>query len=115
VRGVYRAQSHPAAIRNRRSCLSPIDALIYLVVGCRLRCQNPVLIDHNTLNRLRITVLPQRRATCRGYDSANGRFGATKSSISITAMGRLLNPLAICKAANPHEHWANVDDYIYSE
>lgn len=60
-------QRHPAAIQNRRFDLSPIDALINLVIGGRLLCQIPVRLDRNTLNRLRVAVVPQRWSARRGY------------------------------------------------
>ncbi len=60
MRGVYRTQSHPAASQNRRLCLSPTDALIDLVFGGQLCRQIPVRFDRNTLNRLSITVIPQK-------------------------------------------------------
>jgi hypothetical protein len=41
-----------------------MDALIDLVVRCRLSCQIPVWFDLGTLTHLRITVLPDRRPTC---------------------------------------------------
>ena len=43
------------------------DALINLVIGGRLLCQIPVRLDRNTLNRLRIAVVPQRWSARRGY------------------------------------------------
>ena len=53
--GVCRAQVHPAAIQNRRLCLSPIDAVIYLVVGGRLCRQIPIRFDVHRVIHLRIT------------------------------------------------------------
>ena len=70
MRGVYRAQSHPAAslwtwgFANRRFAQSPIDALIDIKVGCRLRRQIPVRLAFDTLVHLRITVIPQWRPAC---------------------------------------------------
>ena len=61
------AQGQPAARMNRRFTLSPIDALIDLVVRCGLRCQIPVRFDFDTLTHLRITALPQRWPACGGY------------------------------------------------
>ena len=60
-------QAYPAAGLYRRYVLSPIDALIDLVVWCRLPRQIPVWIDLDTLTRLRITVLPHRRTARLGY------------------------------------------------
>ena len=60
-------QAYPAAGLKR--CLdrcvdhSPIDALVHLVVRCRLRRQIPVWFDLGTLTPLRIKVLPHRRST----------------------------------------------------
>lgn len=83
--GVCRAQSHPAAIQNPRLCLSPIDALIYLVVGSRLYREIPIRFDMHRVIHLCIIAIPQRQPTGRGYGSANGRFEVGKSEISTTA------------------------------
>lgn len=83
--GVCRAQVHPATIQNRRLCLSPIDAVIYLVVGGRLCRQIPIRFDVRRVIHLRITAIPQRRPADRGYGSANGWFEVGKSEISATA------------------------------
>jgi hypothetical protein len=64
VRGVLRTQAYPAASLNRRFDLLPVDALVYLVVGCRLRCQSPIRLNWHLLAHLRITVVPQRRPAC---------------------------------------------------
>jgi len=81
--GMFPAQVQPAAIQNRRLCLSPIDALIYLVAGCRLRRQIRVRRDLGTLAHLHITtVLPQRRPACRGDVKTYARFGGSKSQNS---------------------------------
>ena len=45
----------------------PGEALVYLVVGCRLCRQIPVRLDLHRLAHLRITVIPQRWPTRRGY------------------------------------------------
>ena len=60
-------QACHAAIRSRRFCQSPTCALINLVIGGRLLCQIPVRLDRNTLNRLRIAVIPQRWPARRDY------------------------------------------------
>lgn len=62
-----KTQVYSAARLNHRFHLSPIDALIDLVVGCRLRCPIPVRLDFDTLTHLHITVIPQRRLASRGY------------------------------------------------
>jgi hypothetical protein len=67
VFGLARAQVSPAARLNRCFSRSPIDALIDLVVRCRLPRQIPVWFELGTLTHLRITVLPQRRAARREY------------------------------------------------
>lgn len=59
--------AYPAAQLNRRFTQSPIDALIHLVVRCRLCRKIPVWLDLGALTYLRTTVIPQRRATRRGY------------------------------------------------
>lgn len=64
--GMCSAQVHPTAGVNRRFDLSPIYALIYLGVGCRLCCQIPVRLDVHPVIHLRITVLPQWRTACGG-------------------------------------------------
>lgn len=65
MRGVCRAQNPPAAIQNRRLCQSPADALIYLIVRCRLRCQIPIRFDLRPVTHLRITTI--LRAQQREY------------------------------------------------
>jgi hypothetical protein len=61
-------QRLPAAIQNRRFDLSPIDALINLVIGGRLLCQIPIRLDVHPVIHLRITtLLPQRWPARRGY------------------------------------------------
>src|ERR1035437_6617866 len=67
VHRVRQVQVHPTAGLNRRFDLSPIDALIYLVVRSRLRCQIPVRLDLHPVTGLRITVIPQRWPACGGY------------------------------------------------
>ena len=96
MRGVYRAQRHPAAIQNRRFDLSPIDALINLAIGGWLCCQIPIRLDVHPVIHLRITtVIPQWRLACRGDDvEVNARFGGGKSQVATTAMG-LLKPFNI--------------------
>ena len=64
---MYGAQGQPAASQNRRRNQSPTCALIGTVIGGRLLCQIPVRLDRNTLNRLRIAVVPQRWTARRGY------------------------------------------------
>ena len=65
-----RVQPSPAASLKRRFNLwsvdSSTDALIDLVVWCRLPCQIPVWLALDALTGLRITVLPQRWPACRG-------------------------------------------------
>jgi hypothetical protein len=89
VAGMCSAQVHPAAGVNRRFGLSPVDALIDLKVRCRLRCQIPVWLGRNTLTDVRITVIPQRKPARRGYESANGRYGAGPSQTATTGKGLL--------------------------
>jgi hypothetical protein len=61
-------QRLPAAIQNRRFDLSPIDALINLVIGGRLLCQIPIRLDVHPVIHLGITtLLPQRWPARRGY------------------------------------------------
>jgi hypothetical protein len=67
MRGVCRAHDPPAAIQNRRLCLSPIDALIYLVVGSGLFRQIPIRLDLPALAHLRITAIPQQWPARGGY------------------------------------------------
>ena len=62
--GLCQAQRHRAAIQNRRFDLSPIDALIDLKVGRRLRCHIPIGLNVHPVIRLRIAVIPQRRPAC---------------------------------------------------
>lgn len=52
----HEAKHRPAASLIRRFTQSPVDALIDIKVGCRLRRQIPVRLDLDTLARLRITV-----------------------------------------------------------
>ena len=68
MRRVCQAQAYPAAFQNRRFNHSPVDALIDLVVGCRLRRQIPVCwLDLRPVIHLRIAVIPQRLPARRGY------------------------------------------------
>ena len=68
VRRVCRAHRYPPASLSHRFASSPVDALIDLKVGCRLRCQIPVCwLDLRPVIHLRITVLPQWRPARRGY------------------------------------------------
>lgn len=60
------AQACPAAGLNRCFDHSPVDALIDIKFGCRLRHQIPVRLDLRPVIRLSTTVVPQRRPTCRG-------------------------------------------------
>ena len=55
-----------AARLNRRFAHSPVDALINLVVRCRLRRQIPVWGDIDTVIHLRIAVVPKWWPACRG-------------------------------------------------
>jgi hypothetical protein len=66
VHRVRQAQVHPTAGLNRGFDLSPIDALIYLVVRCRMRRQIPIGLALHPVTGLRITVIPQRSPTCGG-------------------------------------------------
>lgn len=67
MRRVCQAQAYPAANQNRRLNQSPTDALIDLIVRCRLRRQIPVCwLDLRPVIHLRITVIPQRWSACRG-------------------------------------------------
>ena len=65
--GACHTQAFPAAILNRHFGLSPVHALIDLIVRCRLCRQMPVRLDFDTLAHLRVTLIPQRRPACRGY------------------------------------------------
>ena len=67
MRRACQARCYPAAYLSRLFELSPVDALIDLKVGCRLRRQIPVWLDFDTLAHLRITLIPQRWPACRGY------------------------------------------------
>lgn len=62
---IVHAHSHTPGHLNRRLAHSPGDALIDIAVRCRLRRQIPIRLDFDTLASLRITALPQRRATRR--------------------------------------------------
>lgn len=57
---VRQTQAHPTESLCRRFVLSPVDALIDLVIGCRLRSQIPIWLDFDTTTDRRITVAPQR-------------------------------------------------------
>ena len=65
MRGVYRAQSHPAASQKRRFRQSPIDALIDIKVGGRLFCKIPIGLDVHPVIAVRVAVIPQRWPACR--------------------------------------------------
>ena len=58
-------RSLPAASQNPRLNQSPIDALIDIKLGHRLRRQIPIRLDLGALTHLRITILPQRRPARR--------------------------------------------------
>lgn len=58
MRGVYRAQSHPAASLYFRLVQSSIDVLIDIKVGAWLCCQISVWPDLYTLTDLHIAVIP---------------------------------------------------------
>jgi hypothetical protein len=59
--------AYPAATQTRRLARSPTDALINLIVRCRLRCQIPIGLNVHPLIRLRIAVIPQWWPAHRGY------------------------------------------------
>lgn len=85
VRGVRHTQGYPAAHLNRRFDRSPVDALINLIVGCRLRSRIPVRLDLHPVTHLRITVLPQRWPRARWLCSGPGspRRCGRGSSLSV--------------------------------
>src|SRR5450830_193343 len=66
----WRTRSPPRSASELSRCCSPIDALIDLIVGCRLRrpipVSFPVWLAWHLVAHLRITLLPQRRPACRG-------------------------------------------------
>ena len=93
-------QVYPAARLNHRFDLSPIDALIDLVVGCGLRRQIPVRLDFDTLAHLRITVIPQRRPACRGYCRGGSESTPMCSSIFLICAPSVMN--AIRRIWPPH-------------
>ncbi|MEI8324607.1 MAG: hypothetical protein WCH44_04445 [Betaproteobacteria bacterium] len=65
---MLRAQPLPAAQLSRRLNQSRIDALIDLLVRCRLRRQIRIWLDLRTVSHLRIaTVIPQRWSARRGH------------------------------------------------
>ena len=70
VRLICRTHSYPAASLSHcfgkipSPARSPVDALIDLVVGGRLRCQIPFGLNVHPVIRLRIAVIPQRRPAC---------------------------------------------------
>ena len=72
---VLQAQAHPAAHLNRHFPLSPVNALIDLVVRCGL-CRQvrevPVRFDFDILIHQRITALPQRWPARGGYARGSG-------------------------------------------
>jgi hypothetical protein len=79
--------------QNRRFCLSRIDALINLIARRGLCCQIPVWLDCNTLTRLRVATLPQRRPACQGNSSANVQFmGVCKSTMQPVWDGKAFQP-----------------------
>ena len=51
---------YPAENPNRRFSYSPVDALIELIVGYKLRRQIPAQLNFDTLVHLRITLIPQQ-------------------------------------------------------
>ena len=96
---VCQAQGQPAARLNRRFALSPIDALIDLVVRCGLRCQIPVRFDFDTLTHLRITALPQR------WPASGDMRGAWEGAPMCSKIFRLCVPSvvnAISRICPPH-------------
>ena len=108
MRGVYRAQSHPAAIQNRRLRLSPIDLSVDLVIGGRLCCQVPVRLDRNTLNRLRIAVIPQRWPACRRYVRGLGVHPDVIEALpDLCALGDKCD-----QAHLPTAHWAQQREHL---
>src|SRR5664280_759281 len=66
----WRTRSPPRSASELSRCCSPIDALIDLIVGCRLRrpipVSFPVWLAWHLVVHLRITFLPQRWPACRG-------------------------------------------------
>ena len=77
MRVIFGAPGAPGAVRSRSAseslvlpfmARSPVDALIGIKVGCRLRSrQIPVRFDLHPHAPLRITDLPQRWPARRGY------------------------------------------------
>jgi hypothetical protein len=59
VFGLARVQVSPLVLLNHCFYRAPADALIDLIVRCRLPHQIPVWLPLCTLARLRLTVLPQ--------------------------------------------------------
>ena len=62
--GLARAQLLPRSDGYRRFTGSPIDALVYLVIGCGLRCQIPIRLALHPVIHRRITLNPQRWPAC---------------------------------------------------
>ena len=56
----------PRSCRNRRFTESPIDVLVYLVVGSGMGRQITIRLELHPVVRLRIAVIPQRWSACRG-------------------------------------------------
>ncbi len=70
MRLICRTHSYAAASLSHRFARSPVDALIDLLVGGRLRCQIPIGLNVPPVIRLRIAVIPQRaRVMCGGCES----------------------------------------------
>ena len=67
MRRVWRAYCYLASESESPFSLSPTDALISLVIGCRLRCQIPTGLHVHPLIRLCISVIPKRWPARRGY------------------------------------------------
>ena len=71
LRRGWRAHRYPPASLSHRFAWSPVDALIDLKVGCRLRRQIPIGLNVHPVICLRVAVIPQRWPARRGWR----RFG----------------------------------------
>ena len=114
VRRVCQAQAYPAAFQNRRFNHSPVDALIDLVVGCRLRRQIPVCwLDLCPVIHLRIAVIPQRWPARRGYVRWLGvNPDVIKDLPDLHALGNERDQahLPTAHRAQQREHFVNTGD-----
>ena len=120
VRWLSRAHSCPAASLSHRfgktpsPARSPTDALIDLVVRCRLRRQVPICwFDLRPVIRLRIAVTPQRWPARRGYVwRLRVDPDAIKDLPDLRALGNERDQahLPSAQRAQQREHFVNTGD-----